>query len=524
MSDIPTPEDQLAQAQSDHRAGRLDAAIEGYRQLLRDFPDNAELHANMGAALKANGDTVAAETSLRRSLALDDGSLASHYNLANLLRQSERFDEALGHYHQAQDLASDNVQVLNNLGATLYDLNEIEAAIAVYRQALDHDPYDAEVLNNLGNALQRLGRLGEAEQQLRAAVAAAPDDATLRLNLGGALQVQGRYDEAMTSYDDALALNPGHVKTRLKRGTLMALRGDWTNGFAEYMWRWKDASDAPRPPLSGLKRWDGGRLDGDGILLWSEQGYGDAIHLCRYAPLLVARGGRPVLAVPQALMPVMRVLSGVDVVANPAQARTPLSFEASLMDLPHLFGSTPDDLPNEVPYLAAEDAAVKRWSRRLAPSTAGPRIGIVWAGNPAQPHDYTRSIDYALFRELFDITGVDFVSLQVGADEVARARLVEDGVDDLSPDLADFGETAAAMSALDLVISVDSAPAHLAGALGRSVWILLSFDPDCRWLLSRRESPWYPSARLFRQPSPGDWRGVMHSLREALPQFVETLR
>ncbi len=521
MSNTPDMDALLAKAEADHRAGRLAAAVDGYRRVLGHHGDVADLHVNLGVALKGLGQVAAAEASYRRAIELDPDSLAGQFNLANLLREDGRAVLALDHYRRALAVAPGSVQVRNNLGATLYDLGDIDAAVATYRDALALAPDNAEALNNMGNVLQRLGRLDEAERHLRAAVAASTDDATLRLNLGGVLQVQGRYDEAMAEYDRALTIDPGHIKTRLKRGTLMALRGDWRNGFAEYLWRWKDPMTPPRPPLPGLTRWNGDPLDGDGILLWSEQGYGDAIHLSRYAPQVAARGGRTVLAVPPALVPIMTGMTDMEVVANPAMARTPLTHEASLMDLPHLFASTPDNVPNAVPYLGADAATVAQWSTRLGPPTLARRVGVIWAGNPSQPHDYTRTIGYQNFRQIFKIDGTSFYSLQVGTDGIDRTSLADDGVIDLAPELTNFAETAAAMASLDLIISVDSAPAHLAGAIGKPVWILLSFDPDCRWLLDRDDSPWYPTARLFRQPTPGDWQSVLQRVTVTLSQRID---
>jgi hypothetical protein len=266
--------------------------------------------------------------------------------------------------------------------------------------------------------------------------------------------------------------------------------------------------------------WRGESLGGKTILLHAEQGFGDSLMLLRYAPLVAARGGRVVVEVPRALERLAaRLAGGPYTLVAAGQPLPAFDLHCPLMSLPLAFGTTPETIPAAVPYFSAAPDAIARWRARLA-TAAGMKIGIVWAGNPVHLNDASRSIALDRLASLFELPETQWYSLQVGERASDLAKLPAGRITDLAPDLTDFAETAAAISALDLVISVDTAVAHLAGALGHAVWILLPFDPDWRWLLERGDSPWYPTARLFRQPKRGDWDSVVHALRDALRELA----
>jgi hypothetical protein len=295
--------------------------------------------------------------------------------------------------------------------------------------------------------------------------------------------------------------------------------GDFANGLPRLEWRWRLPEKSPRPFAAPL--WHGDRLHGKTILLHAEQGFGDSLMLLRYAPLVAAGGGRVVIEVPRALERLAaRLAGGPYTVVAAGQPLPAFDTHCPLMSLPIAFGTTPETIPASIPYFTAAPDAAARWRARLA-TGAGMKIGIVWAGNPAHLNDASRSIALDRLGPLFELPGTQWYSLQVGERAAELAKLPPGRITDLAADLTDFADSAAAISALDLVISVDTAVAHLAGALGRPVWILLPFDPDWRWLLDRGDSPWYPAARLVRQLAPGDWDDVIARVRTVLLDCLE---
>jgi len=295
---------------------------------------------------------------------------------------------------------------------------------------------------------------------------------------------------------------------------LLLVQGRLREGFEKYEWRWKLGTLVPR----GLPapRWNGEDLAGRTILLHGEQGYGDTIQGLRYAPLVAARGARVVLEVPQPLMRLAGSVSGVDTLLTAGQALPRLDFVCPLLSLPRACATTLETIPADVPYLAPPPDTLAQWRARLA--GRGLKVGIAWAGSPLHRSDAKRSIDIEKLAPLLQIEGVRWFSLQVGERAGDLARLPADHVTDLAPHLSDFAETAAAVAHLDLVISVDTAVVHLAGALARPAWVMLRSQPDWRWLLEREDTPWYPTLRLFRQHDRGDWNEVVARVRAALEQ------
>jgi hypothetical protein len=363
--------------------------------------------------------------------------------------------------------------------------------------------------------LGALLRTDEAVECYRAAVQRDPEHASAWNNLGIALCDLGRYDEAQEAISRAIAAKPDHAAAHMQLGVLRLLRGDFLAGWSSYEWRWRT-----RPFLREAQRytqpiWDGGPLEGKRILLHAEQGIGDAIQFLRYVPLVAGRGGEVVLEVPPALLPLAKTLDGVgELIARGSETRVEVDCRAPLMSLGRLFRTTIDSVPADVPYLRApEDVPPPA----LPPAAGQRRVGLVWAGNPRHRTDARRSIPPGLFARLRAVSGIRFVSLQRDrptAETAALARSLP--LDDAAPLLTDFAATARIVEKLDLVIAADTAVAHLAGALGKPVWILLPHAPDWRWLLDRPDSPWYPTARLFRQSVPGGWPAVIAAVERAL--------
>jgi len=417
------------------------------------------------------------------------------------------------------------------LGYILHQAGRNAEAVPCCREALRLRPNFVEAHNNLGNALRDLGRADEAEASYAAALALRPTYVEAHYNRGNAFAALGKVEAAERATREALRLRPDYVRGHISLGMHLLLAGRLDEGWAEYEWRWRSTTDG-FPDQRGFvqPRWDGERLDGRVLLLHAEQGFGDTLQFCRYAPLAVARaGGRVVLEVPRALARLMTTLPGVDQVVAEGDPLPNFDVYCPLLSLPYTFGTTLDTIPGTSPYLGAEAVPAAQWRSRLA-TLPGLRVGLVWAGNPrrSQPTataiDMRRSVTLQHLAPLASTQGVSFVSLQKGAG-AAQAFAAPAGMllHDWTHELGDFADTASLIEGLDLVIGVDTAVIHLAGALGKPTWMLNRFDTCWRWLLGRDDSPWYPSLRQFRQPKPADWGSVLAEVRGALDALVHSV-
>lgn len=475
----------FAQAEAHHRAGRLERAVELYRTVLALDGGHAGAAHRLGV------------------LAAESG----HHPLAvELLRRAVEADPAIALYHV-------------DLGGALHELGRLDEAAACYRRALALEPDHLVARVNLGNALRDLERPGEAVAELERAGAQAPDHAVVQMNLGCALHDLGRLEAAAARHRRALALAPDHPEAHWNLGQALLLQGDLAAGWTEYEWRTVTANGPrrtfERPP------WDGGDLTGRTILLHAEQGLGDTLQFIRYAPLVKARGAAAVIVEsPPALTALLRGVDGVDRLVPTGAALPAFDRHAPLPSLPHLFGVGEDSIPAGVPYLRPEPDRVAWWRERLAAGPPGLRVGVAWQGNPHGRVDRGRSPPLAALAPLAAVPGVRLISLQQ-RDGVEQLAALPEGmaIETLGPGVdADgaFVDTAAIMMSLDLVVSSDTAIPHLAGALGRPVWLAVKRVPDWRWLLGRADSPWYPTLRLFRQRRDGDWDGVFRAIAAAL--------
>jgi hypothetical protein len=388
-------------------------------------------------------------------------------------------------------------------------MSRFEDAVASYERALAIRPDFAQALYSRGNALMALNRHDEAIASFERALAARPGYAEALNNRGAALQALNRHQEAIASYEQLLAIKPDdagvHFNASLARLTL----GDLLAGWKEYEWRWKSKHFTSRQRDFTQPLWLGREsLAGKTILLHAEQGFGDTLQFVRYAPAVARQGARVLLEVPGALRRLFEGFQGVERVIAKGESLPKFDCHCPLMSLPLAFGTTLQNIPCEVPYLSAPARRVEQWRQQLGTGTK-PRVGIVWSGRLTHKNDHNRSIPLSALLPLAG-AGVELVSLQKEVRGDDLATLAQFGeIRHFGEELQDFADTAALISLLDIVVSVDTAPAHLAGALGKPVWILLPYRPDWRWLLDREDSPWYPTARLFRQPAIGDWESVI---------------
>jgi len=396
-------------------------------------------------------------------------------------------------------------------------------AIAAYRQAIGLKPDFAEAHGNLGNALKGAAQFEDAIAAYRQAIRLKPDYPEMHSNLGIALRELGRLDEAIIAYRQAIRLKPELAEAHNNLSLALLARGDFQQGWEEYKWRWKCKDFTSPAPNFAQPQWDGRPLEARTILLRAEQGFGDALQTIRYLPLVARRGaGSIIIECHAELERLFRMMSGKCRIVARGQPLPAFEFHCPLLSLPLIFGTNSANIPNEAPYLHADADDARRWQHRLAEHSPRVNVGLVWAGRPTHIDDRNRSIKLARLAPLGQLPGVSFFSLQKG-DAAAEAKCPPAGMEliDWTEELEDFADTAGLIANLDLVIAVDTAVVHLAGAMGKPVWTLLPFVADWRWLLERDDSPWYPSMRLFRQPSKGDWDGVITRVAEALPLWIK---
>jgi hypothetical protein len=379
----------------------------------------------------------------------------------------------------------------------------------------------AEAHAGLGNALGDRNRLDEALSCQRRALALQPDSAEAHHNLGTSLADLGRLDEAVECYRRAIELRPDFADAHYNLSIALLLDGEFPRGWDEGEWRWR-RRDKTQEKLRSFAQplWSGEQQAPRTILVWCEQGLGDSIHFVRYVPELVKRGWRVILEAPTGLRRLFATVEGVTLVER-GDPLPHFDTHCPLLSLPRAFGTTLATIPAAVPYLGAGAEGVATWRDRLGDDGSRPRVGLAWAGNPAFIRDAARSPRLDVMMPLLEVPGIRFFGLQMGdGRRDLSGRAMPPGFTDLGPEITDFADTAAILANLDLIVTSDTAVAHLAGALGRPVWVALKAVPDWRWLRERDDSPWYPSMRLFRQPRPGDWRPVVEALGRELAVFA----
>jgi Flp pilus assembly protein TadD len=555
--DRPWHDALLDQAAAHHHAGRLPQAQEIYRRILAGQPDSAAALHGLGVAAFGTGDFTAAIDLIGRAIAIEPASADFRVNFGQALGGAGRYSEAIAEYRtalrlaprhalacnylalallesgdgsgaiaaqrQAVALGGDDGRLHYNLGLILEKVGEFDEAIAAYRAAMALRPQFAEAARGLGTALMARARAGDAEEaiiSLRQALAWRPNDAATLNNLGIALSDVGQFDEAIAASRAAIAADPTEPLFRWPLALAMLKTGELPQGFGEFECRLQSARLQGPPRSYGQRAWDGSDLAGRRILIYAEQGVGDTILFLRYLPMVASRGGRIIFECQRSLVRLLDDFAPVDRIIAKGDEAPEFDLHCSLLSLPLRFGTTLATIPNQVP-LAISPAYSAPWRRRLAGVGAGLKVGLNWAGNANFANDRRRSTSLGQFAPLSAIAGVTFFSLRKDSSGSLPAPPGGMNFIDWTGDLSDFADTAGLIADLDLVISTDTAVAHLAGAMGKPTWLLLSVSSDWRWFTHRLDSPWYPTMRLFRQDRWGDWAGPIGRVAEALRALAQ---
>jgi tetratricopeptide (TPR) repeat protein len=502
---------------------RFEDAVDAYDRAIALRPNYPEAFCHRGNALRLLGRGDDALASYDRAVALRPGYADAFYNRGALLEEMERWDDAVASYENAVALAPDFPQAHNNLGNALLAVRRYDEALAAFDRALVLKPHYAEALTNRGNVLRDLARHADAIASHDRALALKPALAEAFNNRGSAFHGLRRFDEAMADYRRTLALVPRHREARASLGLTQLLLGDWEQGLENYEMRFLKRHNAARRPQHPASDWAGEDLKGRRILAYGEQGFGDVIQFIRFAPILQAMGAEVTVLANRRLHRLLATVGEGIAFVDKVSPDDAFDFQIALMSIPRVLAVRPDTVPAPPSYLAADGRRTDIWRARLGEH--GFKVGLAWQGNPAGSVDNGRSVPLREFAALADVENVRLISLQKnhGVEQLDRkppSMIVETPGFDFDEGADAFIDTAAMMANLDLVVTSDTSIAHLAGALGRPVWIALKHVPDWRWLLDRAGTPWYPAARLFRQDRIGDWPGVVRQMAGALTMLA----
>jgi tetratricopeptide (TPR) repeat protein len=489
--------------------GKAEPALQSYREALKYQPDCTEAHYNCGVLLEYFQQPQAALASYDRAIAGHPGFYQAHYNRAGLLKAAQRLPEAVAAYESTIAAKPDYAEAHANRGVTLRQMERWEEALAAYDRALALRPDYVDCLLNRSTLLRAQLLWDAALASCERAIALSPDYAEGHFERASILAELGRYPESLAEYDRTIALKPDFPEAQYNRALVLLLTGDYERGWASYEWRWRNTERLSLGRRSFTQPlWLGKEpLAGKRLLIYCEQGFGDALQFCRYAKSAADMGATVYLEVQPALQRLLEGLDGVTQVIAEGGELPEFDYRSPVMSLPAAFKATLDNIPRATSYLRSDPAKVSAWRARLG-ERRRPRIGLVWSGNPIQGNDRNRSFRLARLVEHLP-RELDYVCLQKDIRPVDEGTLAANPwISRYDKELRDFTDTAALCECLDLVISVCTSVAHLSGALGRPTWVLLTFNADWRWLVGREDSPWYPTAKLFRQRTNGDWDDV----------------
>lgn len=489
--------------------GQMDEALTCYGKAIQIDSSDAASYNNLGVVLQKKGQIDDAITCFEKALRIKPDNAKTCNNLGIALHDKKQYDEAINIYRRAVLLDSNLADAYNNLGKSLKEKGLLDEALSNYQKAIQLNPKYIEAYNNLGMVYKDKGLADEAICNYRKALQLRPDYSDAYNNLGIALQYKRQVEEAITCYRKALQINPNDAVTHWNLSLALLLSGNFKDGWREYEWRLK-VKDFNFPKIN-RPLWNGSDISGRSILLHAEQGFGDTIQFIRYAPLVAQLGARVIVRCQKEVRTLIQDMQGIEQVVDYDKQPPDCDIYCPLLSLPFIFGTTPAGIPSDIPYVKINGILVQEWKNRIQKDYSKLKAGIVWSGREQ------RSLSLELFVPLLQTGGITFYSLQKGeAAKQAKNHYGDMKLVDYTEGITDFSDTAALIGNLDLIITVDTAVAHLAGALGKPVWTLLPFAPDWRWMLDREDSPWYPTMRLFRQPLSGDWESVINRVRQEL--------
>ncbi len=495
-------------------------ALQVYEKALNLAPQNATVHCHIGIMFQSLNQLDQAKMYYTNALKLNPQYVDAYNNLGTVLQQQGLNQEARACYEQALRLDPNFAGAYTNIGRIMQALGDLEEAKKFHVKALEVAPNFPEAENNLGIIFQEEGNDEEAIEHFRKALEIRPQYADAYSNLGNIALCACQIEEALDYFQKALSIQPNLVDAHWDRAIAWLLSGNYPKGWEEYEWRFRKKDYPPRTYQQPL--WDGSPLNGKKILIYDEQGFGDTFQFIRFLPQVQEKGGEVIFECHHGLKEILNGIQGVDTLierSETSQEMPDFDVHLPLMSLPRVLSLTINTIPTPIPYLQAETKKVTRWRKKLE-SQKGLKIGITWAGSKTNKRNFERSCSIESFKTLTKVPNVQLYSLQMEQPDGIQDT-DNDDIIDLSHEISDFTDTAAILMNLDLVITVDTAVAHLAGALGRPVWLLLPFFPDWRWMLEGDNTPWYPSLRLFRQPSRGDWNSVFKKVARELKSDKE---
>jgi tetratricopeptide (TPR) repeat protein len=493
----------------------LDEAVSSYDQAISLNPNYVQAHNNRGIVLHTLKHYDQALLSFKKTIALKPDLAEAYYNMGNNLKQLQRLDEALGYFDQAIALQPDFAAAHNNRGLTQLALRQFQPALESFDRTLALNPQYTEAYNNLGNVLQTVNRYAEAISSFNRAIALLPDAAPAYNNRGKALQDTQQFQAAEADFRYAIALQPDYAGAYWNLALLQLMTGRFEEGWRLFEWRWQDLQKA-QTKIFTQPSWLGEQpVSGKVVLIYAEQGFGDFLQFCRYAPMLEALGAHVVIETPPALTTLLGSLPGSFTIVEQGQPLPDFELQCPVMSLPLAFNTTLGTIPASTPYFYADDLKREIWRQKLGPITQ-PRIGLTWSGSIIQQNDHNRSIPLKTLAPLFTLP-LEFHCLQNEIRQQDAAQLQDyPTLHTHFAEINDFADTAALIAEMDLVISVCTATAHLSGAMSKPVWILLPHVACYRWLRHRTDTPWYPSATLLRQAESGNWPGLVAEVVQKL--------
>lgn len=520
MRILPSVSELLRQAHELREHGAADEARRRCREILATDAQHVGA-LNLMAALAADaGDADGVARWTRSVLELEPRSAAAYYTLGRLQQAEGRFAEAEASYRRSLGIEEANARAHNNLGCVLQLQGRLDEALVSFRRAISLDASLPQAQQNLATITRDRGALEAAAEGYRRAVAANPADSLACSDLGNVYRELGMHAEALASFGEAIRRDPANAEAHFSRAFELLLSGDYRQGLEEFEWRWK--VKGLNAPMRAFQQplWDGRALPGGTLLLHAEQGLGDTLHAVRYAAGAAKRCRAVLLECQSDLAPLLGSVAGVAKVVDQGAPLPPFDAHLPLMSLPRIFGTTRETVPWDGPYIRAAAERIEGW-RPVAAVPARLKVGLVWAGRPQQGDDRKRSISLAMLAPLARASGVAFFSLQKGP-AAAQAAAPPAGMKlvDAGAGLRDFADTAALLSHLDLLVTIDTSAAHLAGAMGRPTWVLLADVPDWRYQLEGERTPWYPTMRLFRQGRDGEWAAPIERLAGALQELA----